>query len=344
MMKKMLSYLLGLILLCTMGVSATAASASQFTDVERDAWYYDAVEYAAQNGIMNGVSSSTFAPGKNITRADFVTMLGRYVGVETSRYPGSNFSDVKADLYFTPYINWASANGVISGIGQNKFGPYSLITREQVAKIFYEIALLMGKDMKNNNALYASYTDTGSVSSWAAPAVKWAVSSGLMNGSGSRIKPTGNTTRAQSAQLFMNLTSVFPNGITLPETSANKNYDTALAKAIFQLVNQERAAKGLNPLTYLSSLDSVAQVRGEEISRVFSHTRPDGTSCFTAGDFNGENIYYRTGTGTTAETVMDAWMNSEGHRANILSQSFTGISVACYVKGNSVYCVQIFKA
>lgn len=343
-MKKLFSYILCIAMLLSLYFPASAASAAQFTDVKQDEWYYEAVEYAAQNGIMKGVAADTFAPDKNIIRADFVTTLGRFVHVDTDLYKGSSFSDVNTDTYFAPYIKWASINGIVGGVGQNRFAPDALITREQVAKIFYEIAQLMGKDITVNDGIYASFTDTGSVSSWAVPAVKWAVSSGLVNGSGSRIIPTGNTTRAQSAQLFMNLTSVFPGGITLPEVPQNANFDTALAKSIFRLVNEERANAGLSPLTYLNSLDSVAEVRGEEISRVFSHTRPDGTSCFTAGDFNGENIYYRTGSGTTAEMVMNSWMNSEGHRANILSKNFTGISIACYVSGNSVYCVQIFKS
>lgn len=344
MKKKLLSYILALVILLSVGIPASAATAAQFTDVDPAEWYYEAVDYAAQKGIMNGVSDTTFAPAKNITRGDFVTMLGRSVGVDISRYQGSGFSDVNANTYFAPYIKWASENGIIGGVGQNRFAPYSTITREQVAKIFYEIALLMGKDTSANDALYASYSDTGSVSSWAVPAMKWAVSSGLINGSGNRIVPTGYMTRAQSAQLFKNLTAVFPSGIVLPEAPANSNYDTTLAQNIFTLVNKERAAAGLSPLAYLTSLDSVAQVRGEEISREFSHTRPDGTTCFTAGDFNGENIYYRTGTGTTAETVMNGWMSSEVHKANILGKNFTGIAIACYVQGNSVYCVQIFKA
>lgn len=343
MKRKLFAYILCILTVLTVSLPASAATASQFTDVKQESWYYEAVDYAAQNGIMNGVSVDTFAPENNITRADFVTILGRYVGVDTSFYKGSDFSDVNADTYFAPYIKWASEIGIVGGIGQNKFGPYSPITREQVAKIFYEIALLIGENIKINDSLYASFTDNSSVSSWAAPAMKWAVSSGLINGSGNRIVPQGNTTRAQAAQLFMNLDSVFQSGTELPETPANDSYDAALAEGIFQQVNQKRAAEGLSPLVYLESLDSVAQLRSEEISRNFSHTRPDGSSCFTAGDFNGENIYYKTGTAPTAETVMNAWMNSEGHRANILSKNFTGISIACYVQGNSVYCVQIFK-
>ena len=100
---------------------------------------------------------------------------------------------------------------------------------------------------------------------------------------------------------------------------------------VLELVNIERQKAGLQPLEYYYTGQSAADVRAAEIIENFSHTRPNGTSCFTVfDDFNinyrfvGENIAYGY---TTPEAVVEGWMNSEGHRENILSENFTHIIV-----------------
>ncbi len=118
------------------------------------------------------------------------------------------------------------------------------------------------------------------------------------------------------------------------------------SKAVFSLVNQNRAQNGLPALSYREDLQAAADLRAEEITRLFSHTRPNGTSCFTVvteagiSYFSlGENIAYGQ---TSAESVMNSWMQSQGHRENILSASFTGMAVGCYTFNGTNYWVQIF--
>lgn len=105
---------------------------------------------------------------------------------------------------------------------------------------------------------------------------------------------------------------------------------------VLELINQERAAEGLNPLITREDLwERVAMVRAEEVKTLFSHTRPDGTSCYTAyeeGNFYdmllaGENIAYGY---STPAAVMNAWMNSPGHRANILYEGYTTVATGLY--------------
>jgi len=113
------------------------------------------------------------------------------------------------------------------------------------------------------------------------------------------------------------------------------------------LVNKERAAYGLNALSQDPSLQAAAQKRSYEQTELFSHTRPDGNSCFSVlPEYGitykgaGENIAY--GQKTPSE-VVDAWMNSEGHRANILSANFTEIGVGCYISpSGTIYWTQMF--
>lgn len=100
---------------------------------------------------------------------------------------------------------------------------------------------------------------------------------------------------------------------------------------ILQLVNQARAEAGLQPLRTTSALNSAAQTRAQELSQVYSHNRPDGSSCFTV--LGEKGISYRSAGENiaigykTAQQVFNAWMNSEGHRKNILSEKFTHIGI-----------------
>lgn len=122
---------------------------------------------------------------------------------------------------------------------------------------------------------------------------------------------------------------------------SNAYYVDSYAEQVLGIVNARRAEAGLEPLTMNYTLVSAAKVRAAEIVQSFSHTRPNGTSCFTAWDEAGvgysgagENI---AGGQWSAESVMNAWMNSEGHRANILDGSFTQIGIACYYDPDSPY-------
>lgn len=128
-----------------------------------------------------------------------------------------------------------------------------------------------------------------------------------------------------------------------PEIQVPQN---SLAMQVLSIVNSERAKYGLEALTYDSLLTSAANIRAEEIKTLFSHTRPDGRSCFTALDEvgysyrkAGENIAYGQ---RSAEEVMTAWMNSEGHRANILGD-YDYIGIGVYEKGGTIYWSQFFS-
>ncbi len=115
---------------------------------------------------------------------------------------------------------------------------------------------------------------------------------------------------------------------------------------VLALVNSERAAAGLPALTLDSKLCSLADIRAKETVQSFSHTRPNGTSCFTVFRENGvsyrnagENLAYGQ---NSAKAVMNAWMNSSGHRANILGRNFGKIGISCYISGGRKYWVQLF--
>lgn len=128
--------------------------------------------------------------------------------------------------------------------------------------------------------------------------------------------------------------------------SGSGSSQTSYAAQVVSLVNAERAKHGLSALTMDSSVTAAAQVRAGELYQSFSHTRPDGRSCFTAlreagaaYSGAGENIAYGQ---RSPEAVMQAWMNSSGHRANILSNKYTKIGVGYTVKNGVTYWTQMF--
>ena len=151
----------------------------------------------------------------------------------------------------------------------------------------------------------------------------------------------GDTT----GEVIKSTTPIVPTTPTTPVISTAITTSSNV-RAVFELVNKERKAVGLSAVTLSDELCKVADIRAKEIVKSFSHTRPNGTSCFTAFKENGvayryagENIAYGQ---KTAIEVMNGWMNSAGHRANILSKNFGKIGIAYYEYGGRKYWVQLF--
>lgn len=131
-----------------------------------------------------------------------------------------------------------------------------------------------------------------------------------------------------------------------PKETATSPTASDVRTQVYDIVNSERQKNGLSALTYRSDLQAAADLRAREIVQYFSHTRPNGTSCFTVVSEAGisyralgENIAYGQ---RSASEVMNGWMNSSGHRANILSSNFTGVAVGYYEQNGVKYWVQIF--
>ncbi len=173
-----------------------------FTDVQAGVWYADAVKYVFEQGLMSGISAQQFGPDSTVTRGQVVTILWRLAGSPT--VSGKTFTDVSASVWYADAVAWASANGVVSGYESGLFGPEDQVTREQLAAILYRYALISGKDTEKTADL-SGYTDSVTISTWAPQAVKWAVGSGLISGTGATtLSPRGTATRAQIAVILQN--------------------------------------------------------------------------------------------------------------------------------------------
>lgn len=179
----------------------TGRAAEPFADVPSDSWYASAVRYACANGFFNGTSATTFAPEGNMTRAMFVTVLGRMAGVDPADYPGTDFTDVQEGLWYAPYVKWAAQYGITTGTGGGKFSPDALITREQMAVFFVRYFERFGVRFKTEPSVTTRPADLERVSEWARDAVLQLWALGLLNGDGVSFNPCDNAARCQTAAL-----------------------------------------------------------------------------------------------------------------------------------------------
>ena len=182
----------------TVRVASKTASAV-FSDVNARtcSWAANAVDFMNEYGLVKGTGTSTFGWKGNMTRGDFVLILYRNAG-SPSVYGVSNpFTDVKSTDYYYEAVLWAYRNNVVNGTSTTTFGPKGKITREQIASILWRLA---GKPVYS--ASLRSYTDYASVSDYAYDAMSWAVGSGYVKGSGAKLSPKNNATRAEVAVML----------------------------------------------------------------------------------------------------------------------------------------------
>jgi hypothetical protein len=179
-------------------VYAVGYGDTQFDDVF--GWYADFVDFTAARGLMNGVSEGRFDPEGTLTRGMFVTILHRLSG-DTASYVNV-FSDVTPGKWYEAAAAWASENGIVSGVGNNRFAPESPISREQLAVMLYQYAMYMGYDvLVEGDTSILSCKDASDSSDYAVPALEWAWSAGILNGDNGSLNPKGAATRAQVAKI-----------------------------------------------------------------------------------------------------------------------------------------------
>lgn len=167
-----------------------------FVDVSANSWYYDAVANVYYRGLMDGVSKTKFDPNGLVDRGMLVTVLWRYAGKPYVNYANA-FKDVRTNYYYEDAIDWASSKKIVEGFSATEFGPDRAITREQLAAILWRYA-----GCPKSKASLVGYADAGNISTYAYPAMQWAVENGIIKGSGSYLMPQDNATRAQVAAMF----------------------------------------------------------------------------------------------------------------------------------------------
>ena len=174
-----------------------------YTDVQSTNWFYNAVKYVTENGLMNGTDYREFSPNIPMTRAMFALILYR-LNDQPDVFADNPFTDVPEGQWYTDAILWANENGLMLGTGSGIFEPRNNITREQVVTVLYRYAEGQEFDISNQSNL-SDYIDAVEISDWALDAVTWAVGTGVIKGrSTTTLVPQGLVTRAEVAQILLN--------------------------------------------------------------------------------------------------------------------------------------------
>ena len=187
-----------------------------FTDVKADDSFYDAIRFVYQNNLFTGVSSTRFSPDGTMTRAMFVTVLGRLSGITQeealARYgTESTFKDVvysNATSWYVPYVAWATENGLIQGYGDGNFGPNNNITHQQMYVIMMRYSAYILQIRTDATGVIISYTDKADIADWAYDAVKYAkLRNFIVLTSTNGIDPKGEAKRYELALLLKEYTA-----------------------------------------------------------------------------------------------------------------------------------------
>ncbi len=186
--------------------SFAGAAAMPFTDVKVGRWSYEYISTLYNAGIINGVSSTKFEPGANITRGAFVKILGGIEGINVSNYSGSSFEDVPASAWYAPYVKWAVSAGVTNGISAKKFNPDGQITRQDMATMIYRYANFRGIGLAKKTAK-VYFTDMSGVATYARTPVNAMQRAGIINGINNgdytyRFAPTSKATREEASKML----------------------------------------------------------------------------------------------------------------------------------------------
>ena len=360
-MKQRLHFLMALVLALCLTAPALAAG---FTDVPDSHWASGYIQRAYEEDWVHGMGGGKYAPAGTLTRAQFLTMV-------TNAFFSDDLDKVSVpdgSPWYAACWSVAQANGLQTGTSMERLSDLTdSVSRYDMAQVI--VNTLSGEGISASDsearAAQAAIRDWSGVPAGYRDAVSGAYALGILNGRNGSFDGTATMNRAEAATVLCRMDDAISGAQTpdtqtpdtqtpdtqKPETQKPDTQTPAqdastpeeLAAEVVRLVNVERAKEGLAPLGTYDSLTKAAQIRAPEIVTLFSHDRPDGTSCFTAMDQTGakkgaytwgENI--AAGNATAAATV-EQWMNSPGHRANILNAKFTHIGVGYQHSAGSTY-------
>ncbi len=173
-----------------------------FPDVKQGDWFYEAAVYNALRGFITGYGNGKFGPADSLQRQDFVVILARIAGADTSSFTTCKLTDVDMNAYYGKAVAWAVDKGIIGGYQNGKFGVGDPITREQVATILYRYK---GSPAADRSVL-DKFADKGNISAFALDAMAWANANGIINGkNATTIAPTLTASRAEIATIVMRM-------------------------------------------------------------------------------------------------------------------------------------------
>ncbi|MBQ9997196.1 MAG: S-layer homology domain-containing protein [Clostridia bacterium] len=174
-----------------------------FDDVLRLDTYYASVKFVYDRGLFRGVSETKFAPDAYLTRAMFVTVLGRLCGVDESLYADRSFVDVERGQWYSPYVEWAADTGIVNGVGDNRFDPLGELTHEQMYKIVAMCGDYLDAGTPDISGALILYEDRAKISDWAFESVAYCKVNDLIGENfAHKIYPASKATRAEAADII----------------------------------------------------------------------------------------------------------------------------------------------
>lgn len=304
-MKKKLAALTLALTLCLTALLPAAA----FDDVAYNYWAAQYINRASANGWVNGTGGGKFTPEKEVTAAEFFLMAAN------AFFPEELAAQPKRGEWYTPAWTLAQELSLAEGTAvRNEKQLTAPLTRQDMARIVCNVLSARGLALPEDGP---SFTDCAGISAGYREAISAAAGLGVLNGKGAGVfAPEATMIRAEAATVLCQMAeALYP-------------------LEVVRLVNIERAKEGLRPLRPDPVLMAAAQLRASEVRVKFDHTRPNGQPCMTAMYDVGSDPYdlIRSGENialgySTPEAVVNGWMNSPGHRMNILTGAFTIIGV-----------------
>ncbi len=177
-----------------------SSPADKFSDLNGH-WAKDAAAKVIDRGLFSGTGETSFSPETSMTRAMFVTVIGRFSDVDTAKYTESSFSDVNADSWYGPYVSWASASDLVNGTGGGQFSPNNAVTQQQLAVLLVRYCEFRGLALPDG--MGGTLANQAQSASWAAEAVADMADAGFITDSdGGAFEPAQPATRAQVAAIL----------------------------------------------------------------------------------------------------------------------------------------------
>lgn len=211
----------GLLLGAMLLTGIATVRAADFSDLDGH-WAKDYIEKTVELGLFRGVSETVFAPDETMTRAMFVTVLGRFTEASVSNDAPNPFADVPDDAYFAPYVRWAVSEGIVNGMSEDEFAPDLPVTREQMAKMVAAFTAATGTQLAGTAENDVDFADRAEIAVWATDAVDALQSTGILNGVADSdgtvsFLPQKTATRAECAAVFCRLRDAV--SVTVPSES-----------------------------------------------------------------------------------------------------------------------------
>lgn len=377
--KKAASLLLTLVLCLALTVPAIAAGGT-FTDVPASHWaYYDIEEMAARK-VVEGLGDGRFNPDGKVAYADFSVMIARLFFADAL----AGHLDQPKTYWWQPYTDVLMEREVFNltdiGTSYSEHGeqwdkaaveaPLNRFEMAQIMNNVLELKNVVLTTAEEEAAAAKEITDLSSIPPQYTGAVIAMYTIGCLRGmdSAGNFRGEAQMSRAQACAVLTRMADILespslddvsernpgsiseasPDDISGPASAGTDPDLQAIREEMLTSINMERAAVGVGPLALDAVLCQAAQVRAEEAARYFSHTRPDGRSCFTAIDdagesyrFVGENLCHGQ---RSVAAAMNSWMTSSAHQANILNSDFgrIGIGRAYTDEAYGIYWTQIF--